>query len=409
MTSAASQFESKRASDTTAKILRTALQSIAQQGLDLTTMRSVAEGAEVSTGPLYSRFESIDDLAAELYEGQLAGHLDLVVTQLNEWILQGDPSAETAVIKEFEKPSTKTRSLIEILAVARRYPFTGEVVTSHLGKLLGRHLSATPAPAATATLPLNISLGIFLLRPMLTRADVDLLPELTNFMADIAMNQSCWDETPLNPEPLTFPFPQISHEEADDFMEDITNAVFKVIAQVGFEKATANRISRASGRDFANSYHRYHSKEELMSSVTSSFIPQMVGLSLAPFLGIPRNEYLLRSGTNAVSLCSELNRPLRQLRVESLVAARHHRVLSHAVKREFVNGEKHLDQLVDQYLGEVSTDQERSARLIWLAIRANSIGISLLTSNTPRLEYLDWTCASSALHAELVKHGFATP
>ena len=71
-------------------------------------------------------------------------------------------------------------------------------------------------------------------------------------------------------------------------MSDIVTAVIKVIAQVGFEKATANRISRAAGRDFANTYHAFESKDELMETVAAAYIPQMTALSLATFLGIPR-------------------------------------------------------------------------------------------------------------------------
>ena len=63
-------------------------------------------------------------------------------------------------------------------------------------------------------------------------------------------------------------------------------------------------------------------------------------------------------------------------------------------------------ELINQHLGGATDEQCHQARLMWLAIRANSIGISMLASNTSLLEPIDWVAASSALYAELANRGF---
>ena len=397
---------SERSLRTSDRIDQAVLRSIARQGVDLTSMKSASEEAQISIGPLYARFESIDDLVAHLYERSIGAHLETLLENLGLSIFTGDETAKAWVAREMAKPSTESQVLVEFLAVARRYPFLGEVIRLHLTTILNDYLASSPAPASTSFVSINIVLGYLFLLPILSKQDKELTGDLIDFMASLVLNSDCWNEPPSQATPLHAELPTIDLGPDESFMGDIVTAVIKVIAQVGFEKATANRISRAAGRDFANTYHAFESKDELMETVTSAYIPQMTALSLAPFFGIPRDQYLVRSAINGASLAAEINRQHRQLRLEAIVAARHRRPLTLAMRREFSKSDTTLMELINQHLGGATDEQCHQARLMWLAIRANSIGISMLASNTSLLEPIDWVAASSALYAELANRGF---
>ena len=204
---------------------------------------------------------------------------------------------------------------------------------------------------------------------------------------------------------VAIPLPHI--DGAHDLIAVMSNAAFKVVSQVGFEKATANRLSRAAGRDFSQTYGQYTSKEVLMDVITAAHMSQMVAMSLTPFFGLDRGDYVRRSTANGAALCAEVNRPYRQLRIETVLAGRHHPSITDSITKEFSKSRTHFRTLVSDTFPSDVESLELAAQLVWLAIRCNSFGTSLICSSTSQFEKLDWSPASSALFDVLVDRGLA--
>lgn len=392
---------------TSKRLLSIALKSIAVRGVDQTTLQVLASDAKTSIGPIYSRYESADDLVSDVFEKILEAHFHALLDDLHAWCVDGDRNARDRLAKELAKPSTESKALVEVLAVARRYPLTGDVVRTSVSSAVRRLVTQ----AGTTRAPLTISrvtifLGAIFIFPVLPEHEQATTDALLELLKEASDNDAATRERPRSPEPITLPLPTVQTD--NELYTDFANALFHVIARTGYEKASANRISRASQRSFASIYRDFESKDVFMESVVTSFVDQMVLLNLTPFFGISREEYLERSVTMARTLVSDENRAYRQLRLETVVAARHHSKIARSLKRQFTESAKVLHQLVDEHFGKSAPKHLEEANALWLLVRSNGLGFSLLTANTSILESIQWAPGSAALYGLLEARGFTS-
>jgi AcrR family transcriptional regulator len=390
------------------KFLDIATRSIAVQGVDLTTLQHLAEMANTSIGPVYARYESVDDLAGDLFEHRLMAHLDFLLASMRSWCLERDSGAHRTLRDEFIRPSPLSKALVEVLAVARRYPMTIEFVRPAMTSTLRRHFKElNDVPKGISISQVTVLLGSLLLHPCLPNQTEATAEELLEMLHCVNNDVKAQGQEPLRVEPLLIPLPEVEAE--NELLTDFTNALLQVISQTGFEKASANRIARMANHGFSNIYKSFDSKETFMESVTSIFVAQMVALNLTPFLGIPRDVYLAQSVTMGRALTSEDNRGYRQLRLETVIAARHHPEIRKSLQKSFRESTRLIRQLTADYF---DMDHERhafDAETLWTFVRCNGMGVSLLSATTPQMESIEWAPGSAALYNLLESRGFTTP
>jgi AcrR family transcriptional regulator len=390
------------------KVLDIATKSIADRGVDLTTIQLLAEKAKTSIGPVYARYESVDDLAGDVFEHRLVAHFDFLLASMRSWCFERDSEAYRTLRDEFIRPSPLSKALVEVLAVARRYPMTADLVRPTITTTLRRHVEAlNDIPLGISISQATVLLGSLLLHPCLPDQTEATAEELLEMLHSANNDVEARGQKPVRIEPLLIPIPMVEAE--NELLTDFTNALFRVISQTGYEKASANRIARTANHGFSSIYKSFDSKEVFMESVTSVFVAQMVALNLTPFLGISRDEYIARSVTMGRTLTSEDNRGYRQLRLETVIAARHHPKIRKSLQKNFRESTQLLRQLITDHF---NMDHERhffDAETLWTLVRCNGMGISLLSATTPLMESIEWAPGSASLYNLLESRGFATP
>ena len=385
-------------------LLATALKSIATNGVDLTSIQSVAADAQTSTGAVYSRYESVDDLISVLWEEKLDRHLANLLELVRLWCGHGNQTAKSALIAELSRPSLNSVALVEVLAVVRRYPMSAEIVRGRVTALLRHHIKECAKPAGQSMPQVAVLLGALLLHPVLPRTDQDSAEVLLDMLSEMFKNASALKVPSVKPKPYPISLPRAENNNGQ--VEQFSNAAFQVIARTGFEKASANRIAREAGKGFAGIYKEFGSKEDFMEDITSSLVKQFVSLSITPFVGASKNKYLEMSVSNAKSLTCSENRLMRYLRLEIIVAARHHQRIKRSLKTNFEESSKHLHMIIAKEFGMTSERAILDADALWVLLRVNGVGIPLIRSSSAYIDEIDWTPASAALYDLLKARGF---
>lgn len=390
-------------SQTTAAILEAALAAFAEDGVDRSTLPRVAERAGTSIGPLYSRFDGTDDLLGALWGPHLRSTLDRFLEQVAAWIVTGAPDATDALRREVARPSVATQATLEALAAVRRYPYSGEAVVAEATAAYAAFLDAVdPVPPAAAGYALGSLFGHVLLRPLLSpraRSDPDRLLRVARDLARHGEVRAI--TTDLH---LTLPMPVI--EGTDDVADAFLNAALQVIARGGFEHASSNRIARAAGLSVSRVYRHFDSKHDLAAQALTATIDRIVGDNALAFVGVDRATYEQMVLAAGRALCDPAAVPVRRLRLECVLAARHHPEIHAEVRRAFDRAERTVTDRFRTLAPTGSDDALDSARSVWHLVRNFGFGVLALDEAahvlTPALDVTPLAVALPRVYEEHV-------
>lgn len=383
---------SERSEETTRLILAEGLGLVAEEGLDRSSAISLAKRCGLSTGPVYARYDTPEDVAVDLWQRTLDPALAELLHGLRAAVA-GSAAATADLAAEMLRPAPTTAAICELVAVARRYPQLAEQIREDLGSRLRAHLAAQPAvPPAMVLGQVSFLLGSLTLAPIVAEENRADGSGSLGLIAEICADVPARSAPRVDPEPRVMPLPESA--TGDPLRDELAEAVTAVVARVGFEHATATRIARQAGRGFSTYYKRFSSKDELLVSIVASLVEQIVRISARGFAGLSREEFIAGSVANARGLCAEENRENRHLRVEVMVAARHHPEIAEVVDRVYATARGEIEQEFRRTTA--AADRER-AMDYWALVRANNIGMSVLASATSMLQGVDWTPASAGL------------
>lgn len=367
----------KLGEDTRAKILDAALWTIAESGVDGASIQRVAQVAALSTGPLYSRFDGVDDLVVALWEDRLRDRLDQLLEAVANWMSSegGDPNPFLAA--ELVEPSLETVALLETLSAVRRYPYAVEVVeTDFMTSYRGFVERIAPIPVAVGSYAFSVLIGDLLLRPIL-RNDARSDPlRLLQIVWDLGHESGSLPSVDSDlPDPvLSVPSISIDDQAGSDFL----NAALTVISRAGFEHASASRIGREADQPISLAYRQFTSKRDIVLSALDAIVDQIAGTSAVAFIGLDRHTYQQAVLSAARAHKSDTARILRRVRLESLLAARHHPEIGSSLSLAFDGAEtKVRRRLVDSAKSPGPVELNR-APTMWHLVRAASFGIIVL-------------------------------
>jgi AcrR family transcriptional regulator len=378
-----------------ARILEEALAMVARHGLDETSAASLAKAVGTSIGPIYARYDTMEDLAVDLWQHRVRAHLRSLL-ELVRASSAGELDARAELAAELATPSVTSSALVELLAVARRHTYLRELIVDDTTSDLEEHVAAQRGvPQSLAVTQADVLLGGLFVAPVGAA-----LPSEDHAGVLTLLGEACDDPiaraaTPVPAEPATLPLPALA--TGDELVDDFTKAVMEVIAQVGYAKASANRIARRAGHGFSAVYSHYDSKDEFMEAAVNLLIDQLLTTSVEPFIGVERQAFIEASVANAKGLVSEANRLNRHLRIEITLAARHHPVLAEHMNAGYEAVLAVGRSRYEEHYPDFDDETAAVLRRIWLLIRSNGFGLSLLRSCAPELAQIEWTPASTAL------------
>jgi AcrR family transcriptional regulator len=379
----------QRSKEISEQILSTALSLLASDGVDGMTMQRIASKAELSNGPLYGRYDTPEDILIDLWENELRPQLAWIFAELVHWGAGEDQEPPGRLLAELAEPSERTQALIETLAVVRRYPFAGETIRSQFKRDLKGFVDAQPElPAPVSLVQLSVLLGSFFLGPIFHEIEKDLAGVVLDFIRALGQERTAFAEQVGDVEPLKVPLPE--PDTGDEAVDAFVAAVIQVVAQTGYERATTHRIARVAKRSYSSSYSHFGSKDDLMAYAMTAMIDKIFSASFFVIRELPPEQRLAATVSTVQSYVSEQNRLWRQLRVESVVAARHHPELGEALRANFeVNRDRALDTMGG--VEALSPDAVRGVVDSWHLVRTLGFGLSLLFAATGSNDNLDWT------------------
>lgn len=372
------------------RLREVALQHIASVGVDGLSMVRVAEDAQVSKSPLYRRYDDSVDLAVDVWDHHLREHLQFLLERIREYVVSDDESSLKWLVSQMHKPSTESAALIECIAAARRFEYLLEAVEIDLERELDEYL------ASVSHLPMDIALsyvtyvfGGLLIGSLLPTSQSEAMRAFSlwaGYLRDDAFYSDQPMPTEVRPIPLNVP-----HSD-DQTLGNLVTAATKVIMRTGFEKATANRISRYANKAFSTSYAYFDSKEELMMYATEFVFRD----------SIVRNDIMLAQGDEqqhtelAASRLREVStasasEEARIFRVEATLAARHYAELQDAVKNLF---RQSLDQILS--ISNPRKEIQEEVRSVWVGVRIAGFGHNVLGLVARRHSDINWMSTARA-------------
>jgi AcrR family transcriptional regulator len=376
------------------------LDLISQHGVDGLSFSEISEKTGLSRAPIYARFDSPEDVAVDLWSKTLLSHLDHLLSLNAAWYSGSETQPSAELLQELSAPSTKSNSLVEVLAVARRFPYLQDVVARDFSLRIENYVEQSKVPRAAAVTQMSVLLGTLFLAPIFNSVVSVLTPVISEGWKDalpiareILGSENTWSVEPIVVTPIELPLPVT--EFNDELLNAFVPATMTVISRSGYEHASANRISREAGRAFNAVYEKFPNKEALMERVVSAWVEDGVNTSFTPFLGITEDEFIVRSVTQGRSLVAEINRPFRNLRNEMTLAARHHQNIAEDMVELYARAAQNgYDASALTFSGSKTNLFQELGRLGSL-VRSNGSGLCLMGSCVGTLADIDWTPAST--------------
>ena len=373
-----------------------ALELVSADGVDGLALTRIAARAGMSNGPLYGRYDSPEDVALEMWEGAIRVQFHRLLDESALFITGKIDDPSDWLLGELAHPSPESLAVVEMIAVARRFPMLSESVRTEIESALRKLASEHPDTPFSALLPwVILPIGAILLNGLFPSPP----PPWEGLFrlgrkSILALTGAKFGER--NPEPIVLDLP--IPDSGDLGLDEFVTAVMKVVARVGYEKTTAQRVARAAGHSFSAAYAHVGSKDELMTFAISATIDQIVSNGDQPLRGLEEEDFLNALVALQRGMISDKNRVLRQLRAETLVAARHHPDLGTVLRERFA-------ELVKDYPKAASGSDSANANPLlafWYGARAAGVASVLLSLNTPLLDQADWA-PYAAMVSELAR------
>jgi len=365
-------------------ITNSALELLATNGVDGLALTKIAANAGMSNGPLYGRYDSAEDVALELWDEKLRDHYALLIREFNEFA--SSPTAEPSewLINELTRPSELTCGAIEVVAVARRFPLLVDSVRSDIEGLF-RELCETNGllPKALVTVRMTIPTGCVLTSRMVPKSRPPWRDILLR-IRDASLDPTTWfeDLDSPSPTPLVMPTPSTGDAGLDEFV----SAVMAVVAKVGFEKTTAHRVARAAGHSFSSAYTHVGTKDELMHTAIAQMIEQIWRTGTTAFVSLDDDSYIRSAFALQRGLVAPENRQLRQLRVETVIATRHHPDLASVSQLRITEALSWIRKI----FGTKDSAVIESPTSFWYLTNAHGIGMVSLSLLTDCFSEINW-------------------
>ena len=219
-------------------------------------MAEVARRAGLTTGALYGRFESLDDLILDCWTNQLSARMfDVLDAARLQFLAHDGPSTWP----ELGIEGVTTTAGLHVLVASRRNPVLGEGLERDL-RAWTRKWELDGGSDPTTRMRSSVATAFVLARLLTPYLNLD--EGQWSRMASVfhdALFSSYSDTRKYEGSGLG-----VEALGADQLQCDLVNSTMDVIARSGCERSTLTRISRRAGCTTGAIYSRYESKTELV-------------------------------------------------------------------------------------------------------------------------------------------------
>ena len=327
------------------RLLDCAAAEVLESGPDHVGFTAIARRAQMSTGALYARYENVDELLLELWMFKGLPTLRTLAADMEE-SLTGDAAraARRRVADALSEPDSDLALLVSLLMVARRNEALGEFVVPSTESVLENAMRVAPAFDFYLGQVLGIAMGVrgAAMSGLDWYSPVSIVASATR------------DATPpvvIDPSSPAIAETSSGGPDIDEMDARLFQAVSKVIARVGVDKATISRIARHADVNPASIYLRYEDKNALFSACIAHVMASTYGqnerlityynhgVDQQKGMGGERYGVVMFRGNQ-----SEEHAQTRRLRLETMFAAAHH---------------DHLCAITKKVFAEILSDEER--------------------------------------------------
>ncbi len=251
--------------ETDERIARAAIELVNEVGPDLFTVTELARRIGLTTGAVYRRFDSGDDILKAIWcdcWSSLRGFAEASYF--------GNSRSESefdVAVSEFVKPSSKARAAALILTCSRRLALIHQPVKDDVWQFCSPTEGTDPVEMGLRFSSLSLALGRCLLSEVVT-VDSDAIREISCAMIG---TPSPHELVRVDSSPRIYELVNQAQIDADLLIAGVS-----LISQVGFEGTTASRIARETSRPFSQFDKQFGSKIRLMERLVESLIPPVL-------------------------------------------------------------------------------------------------------------------------------------
>ena len=315
-------------------IRRAIVDEIAAVGIDSLGPTGVARRAGLTTGAVYSRYESVPEMAVDAWVGTVgADHLALLDAVVGPVLAGDQPDALDGSVTALVAPTADTLAAVEIVAAARRVDELDEVVGEDMGQWMQRWgvvgNAGDAVTRATGAFTLAATWGV-------------VLYQLAGVSVDDWAVSFRWAERAARTEPgpvgrsgsLGVPEPLVS--TGDEVRDRLVTATMEVIGRVGLERTSVARIARRASLSQGVIYASHGSKEDLLAdTVKVVLIDGLASAERDSLANRPDEDPLTRVAATLSGYLTAERSAWRHLRLEAHLSARHHPAVGDALRSAF--------------------------------------------------------------------------
>ena len=230
-----------------------------RHGLDDLRSARVAKAAGLTTGALYSRFENADEMLVGMWQQRIAEPFLNHVRDTVRYV-RGELPERHAVVEALETPSPLLRLGGEFCVVASRNVTVGEVVIPALKTTLadlGLHHESDPLAGAIVMVSASAAVGTAL-RAIVSETN----PGWSASARSLRVACSRIERKPYVEPPRDLPPDPIN--TGNPVRDALLFSAKRVVANVGFQRATVSRIARRASLTQSAIYQLWPDKESML-------------------------------------------------------------------------------------------------------------------------------------------------
>jgi AcrR family transcriptional regulator len=352
-------------------IWNAAIDAVAAEGLDRVTARQVADRAGLSSGAIYSRYDSVPDLLAEVWSNRARSAFDELVVAVRD-VLTGTADARP-VLAAMRAPSPALLAALELCIASNRIPELADVVPDDVRGCFDDLGVTTDSRLAGCVATV---LGGVVYNP----GDAAVATHVGTVLRWVADREAVSLESPP---PVSDPPPAFVFDTGDPDRDLLLHAAAEVTARSGVHHATLKRIGRVAGYVPSFVYSVYDGRDELFLELISTASAQLMGPDTERVYGAVH----LMAGRLA-GWCHPDGRHWRRMALECCLTRTYFPQVWRSIRAYDLQTDRaSLDRVLAAF--SVPTSEQAITTMLW-ARRPATYGAGLLADVTGGFVEMDW-------------------
>jgi len=248
---------------------KAAVSILAESGWTSLSTRTLCARCGLTSGALYTRFESLEQLLELLWVTQLEAALLEPLDMAAKALAAADEATFVAALTALARPNPTVLAAVELVQAAMVEPDLASFFLPRIRTLLVDRTTPSEAlssvDAAVSATILFIGFGFVLKSRRPWASAIDLLPELRRYFAALSRPA---DAEPTPRDEIAEYLYSYPFDTGDERLDRVLQATAMTIGEVGYRRATVQRIARAASVSTGFIMSRFPTKLDLFITIT---------------------------------------------------------------------------------------------------------------------------------------------